>query len=90
MKERKLKMKSIKELIEFLNKLEENNIYYRLNKVRPDALMAEVAVPGERWEIEFVTDSDSDECRVDVERFISDGSISDGKELNVLFEFFSD
>ena len=54
-------MKSIKELIEFLNKLEENNIYYRLNKVRPDALMAEVAVPGERWEIEFVTDSDSDE-----------------------------
>lgn len=35
-------------LNEFLNLLEENQIYYKLNKVRAEAIMVEVAVPGER------------------------------------------
>jgi len=37
----------MKKLIEFLNALEESGIYYKLNKVR-DAIMVEIAVPGER------------------------------------------
>ncbi|MGG2028842.1 hypothetical protein AB1282_24340 [Gottfriedia sp. S16(2024)] len=42
-------MKTIKELIEFLNELETKNIYYRLNKTRDESIMVEVAVPGQRW-----------------------------------------
>ncbi len=42
----------MKKLIGFLERLEEKKIYYKLNKVR-DAIMVEVAIPGERWEVEF-------------------------------------
>ncbi len=46
-------MDTLKGLINFLNELEEKNIYYRLNKTRDGSIMVEVAVPGQRWEIEF-------------------------------------
>ncbi|WP_268926523.1 hypothetical protein ACQRXC_26380 (plasmid) [Niallia taxi] len=39
----------LKKLIDFLNKLELRNIFYKLNKVRDDAIMIEIAVPGQRW-----------------------------------------
>ena len=42
-------MTYIWELIELLNKLEKHRIYYKLNKIRFDAIMIEIAVPGERW-----------------------------------------
>ena len=45
-------------LLDFLNKLEDNHIYYRLNKVR-DAILVEIAVPGARWEVEFLRDKKS-------------------------------
>ncbi len=35
---------------------------------RPEAVMVALAVPGERWEIEFFTDG-----RIEVERFVSQG-----------------
>ena len=69
----------MKKLIDFLNKLEEKNIYYTLNKVR-DAVMVEVAVPGERWEVEFFADG-----AVEVERFVSEGEICGESELEKLF-----
>jgi hypothetical protein len=75
----------LKEFINFLNKLEDSNIFYKLNKVRNEAIMVEVAVPGQRWEIEFMEDS-----TVVIEKFISDGDIYDGKELEVLLKDFSD
>jgi len=74
----------LKRLIEFLNKLEDLKIFYRLNKVR-DAIMVEIAVPGERWEVEFMQDN-----KVVIERFRSDGILKDEKELEVLFRDFSD
>lgn len=43
-------------LNEFLNLLEEKYIFYKLIKVREEAIMVEVAVPGERWEIEYLDD----------------------------------
>jgi len=46
--------------------------------------MVTVVVPGERWEVEFVEDS-----RVDVEVFISPGTISGSEKLDELFERFS-
>jgi hypothetical protein len=50
----------LKEFITFLNKLEENSVFYKLNKIRNEAIMVEVAVPGQRWEIEFLEDGTVD------------------------------
>ena len=75
----------LKEFISFLNKLEENSIFYKLNKVRNEAIMIEVAVPGQRWEIEFLEDD-----TVDIEKFISDKDMYDVYELETLFKEFSD
>ena len=74
----------MKELIKFLDILEENKIYYKLNKVR-DAIMVEIAVPGERWEVVFFQNGD-----IVVEKFISKGKIYDKSELEFLFENFGD
>ncbi len=82
-------MDNLQRLLEFLNKLQASKIYYRLEHVRPDTLMVLVTVPGERWEIEFLADGDTQ-----VEVFYSDkrGVIS-GNEvkqlLNQLFETHS-
>lgn len=72
------------DLIEFLEKLEENKIFYKLSKIR-ESILVEIAAPGERWEIEFMKDG-----TVEIEKFISTGQIFDGKEISVLFEKFSD
>lgn len=72
-------------LNEFLNKLEEKNIFYKLNKVREEAVMVEVAVPGQRWEIEFLDDG-----TVVIEKFLSDGNIYEEAELDTLIRNFSD
>ena len=71
-------------LIEFLDKLEENKIYYRLNKIR-DSILVEIAVPGQRWEVEFMADGE-----IVIEKFISNGQIFDEKEIEILFRDFSD
>ncbi len=83
-------MKYIKELISFLNELEERNIFYKIAKHREDAIMIEVVVPGERWEIELVTYESENECQVEIERFRSDGEISDENALSELFALFSE
>jgi hypothetical protein len=77
-------MNYISELIDFLNKLEENKIYYRLNKIR-DSIMIEVAVPGQRWEIEMMKDGS-----IEIEKFISKGEILDEGEIDILLRDFSD
>ena len=71
-------------LLEFLNKLEECNIYYKLNKIR-DSILVEITVPGERWEVEFFEDG-----KIEIERFVSDGQIKSDSEIALLFEKFSD
>lgn len=46
----------------------------------------EVAVPGQRWEVEFMNDNS-----IEIEKFISDdGDLYDEKELKMLFRDFSD
>jgi hypothetical protein len=50
-----------------IDQLEKRHVPYQLLSVRPEALMVCVAVPGERWEIEFFDDDDS----VLVERFVT-------------------
>jgi len=80
-----LNMDNLKDINNFLNTLEENKIYYRLNKIRPESIMIEVAVPGQRWEIEFIEDG-----TIDIEKFISDGAFYGKEELEVLLNKFSD
>lgn len=46
--------------------------------------MVEVAVLGQRWEIEFM-----DNGMIEIEKIISDGEFYDGKELMVLFKDFT-
>ena len=69
----------MKKLLEFLDALEEKNIYYKLNKVR-NAIMVEVAIPGERWEVEFFDDG-----QIEVEKFISEGVLHNETEFEKLF-----
>ncbi|RKD25909.1 hypothetical protein BEP19_02985 [Ammoniphilus oxalaticus] len=76
---------NLKKLIYFLNQLEKMKIYYKLNKVRNEAIMVEVAVPGQRWEIEFMEDG-----TIEIEKFISDQDFYDSNELDVLLRDFSD
>jgi hypothetical protein len=73
------------DLINFLNKLEDSYIAYKLNKVRDEAIMVEIRVPGERWEVEFMEDG-----TVEIEKFISDGNYYDVNEIEALFKDFSD
>lgn len=75
----------LKDLINFLNQLEKNKIFYKLNKVRDEAIMVEIAVPGQRWEVEFMEDG-----TVEIEKFISDKDMYDIRELDTLFKNFSD
>ena len=78
-------MVGIKGMLYLLNKLEAQQIYYKLDKVRAEAIMVEVAVPGQRWEIEFMDDG-----TVEIEKYISDRNYYDAKELETLFSEFSD
>jgi hypothetical protein len=75
-------------ILDLLRRLDEAKIYYELRHSRDDALMIEVAVPGQRWEIEFV--DYNDEVHVEVERFVSNGHIDDESALDELFAKFSD
>ena len=60
---------SLGTLLRFLDQLDLAKIAYRLERVR-DSIMVVVAVPGERWEVEFFDDG-----QVEVERFSSTGMI---------------
>ena len=83
-------MKCIKDLITFLEKLEQHKIHYTLNKTRINTIMVEIAVPGERWEVEFSTYETNHECGIEIEKFKSDGMMYGEEELDALFRDFSD
>lgn len=60
------------------------NLPYRLSHIREETIAVELAVPGERWEVEFFPDG-----HVEVERFRSDGHIADEAVLDELFTTFA-
>ncbi len=78
-------MDGLKGLIDFLNRLEDKGIYYKMSKIRNESIMVEVAIPGERWEVEFMDDG-----TIEIEKFKSDNDYYDGEELKFLFDNFSD
>jgi hypothetical protein len=69
----------------FLDKLEANAIPYTITRARDEALLINIAVPGERWEVEFMIDG-----AVEIERFRSDGEIADETALVELFARFAE
>jgi hypothetical protein len=78
-------MDNLQRLLEFLNKLGAHKIHYQPLHVRPDTLMVLVTVPGERWEIEFLADGDTQ-----IEIFYSDkrGVLSGAEAEGLLEQLF--
>ena len=79
-----MKTDQFSQLLNFLERLESAKIAYSLRHIREDALMVEVRVPGEIWEVEFLRDDE-----IEIERFRSNGRIEDASLLDVLFARFS-
>ncbi len=76
----------LQKLLDFLSDLDERKIFHRLSQVRPEAIMVEIAVPGERWEVEFFADG-----HVEVEVFGPSPGIVGGDEASRrLYDEFSD
>ena len=70
----------MKKLLNFLNNLEKRKIYYRLEYNREGFIMVLVAIPGERWEVEF-----SDDGKIEIEIFKnSSGVLCDESLLDKL------
>jgi hypothetical protein len=83
-----MKVDAFRQLLELLRRLREAKIAYSLRQSRDDAILVEVNVPGQRWEIEFV--DYGDEVQVEIERFVSNGHIDDEAALDDLFANYSD
>ena len=69
------------ELLKFLCLLEKEGIHYYLEHNRDGFLMVHVAIPGERWEVEF---SASGEVEIEIFKN-SEGVFTDKKLLNEVF-----
>ena len=72
-------------VMHFLDKVEAHGIAYTLTCVREEALMVNIAVPGERWEVGFLCDGE-----VEIERFRSSGAIEDETSFGELFARFAE
>jgi len=62
-----------------------SRIYYTLANPTEGAVMVEISVPGEHWEVEF-----HEEGRVSVEIFASTRGVQGAELLEELFRRFSD
>lgn len=76
-----MKSSGFNKLVLFLQNLEQQSISYTLAHHRDEAIMATVALPGERWEIEFFSDG-----LVEVEKFVSSGEIAQEEALGELLD----
>ena len=72
------------QLEEFLAQLEAARIFFKLCRARSGFVLVEIAVPGERWEVEFGVDG-----VVEVEVFRSDGRVAGAEALGDLFARFA-
>ena len=66
-------------LLNVLDKLRAAGVHFTLRQDRENAVSVDVAVPGERWEIDVLADGS-----VEVEVFKSDGTITDESTLDSL------
>ncbi|RCJ31250.1 hypothetical protein A6769_31335 [Nostoc punctiforme NIES-2108] len=80
-----MKNHGFSKLVTFLNRLEQEKISYTLAHHRDETIMVNVAVAGERWEVEFFEDGS-----VEVERFVSSGEINGEEVFSELFAMYSE
>jgi hypothetical protein len=80
-----LKNRDLTGLLDLLGRLENAKIHFTLARNREDAITVEVAVPGQRWEIDCYGNGE-----MDVEVFKSDGAIRDASAVDALLHDFSD
>jgi len=72
----------MKKLLKFLTDLEKRKIHYQLEHNRDKFVMVYVAIPGERWEVEFSADGE-----VEIEIFTnSKGVFTEEKMLQKLLK----
>lgn len=70
-------MSTLADLQQFLGKLQDTRTWYRrLTSEREGAVMVHLALPGERWEVEFFPDRE-----LEIEIFKSDGEIFGPQKL---------
>ena len=72
----------MKKLLQFLTNLEKRNIHYQIEHNRDEFIMVNVAIPGERWEVEF---SQSGEIEIEIFKN-SKGVFTDEKLLQKLLK----
>ena len=76
---------SLQQLLDFLDKLEEHHVFFRIDRCRSEAIMVRIDVPGERWEVEFMADG-----TIETEVFRNGAGIESGESpLDRLFGEFS-
>jgi hypothetical protein len=63
-------------LLDFLARLRAAGVHFELTQIRPETIAVEVAVPGQRWEVEFFADGS-----VEIERFRSSGDVETDESL---------
>jgi hypothetical protein len=78
-------MTALSKAAEFRRELDRRHVAYELQIVRDEALMMSVAVPGERWEVEFFDDG-----RIELERFVSQGVAEAPSALAELVAWFDE
>ena len=72
-------------LHQFIRELDARGTHYALTSVRDGAVMVQITLPGERWEVEFFDDREPE-----VEVFCSDGAIFGPEKLAELREKTTD
>jgi hypothetical protein len=72
-------------LLAFIAELDRRSIHYSIASHRSMALMVEIDLPGEKWEVEFM-----DGGGLEIERFRSDGQIADETALADLWAATND
>ena len=66
---------------EFIRELDASGTRYAVTSVRDGAVMVEVTLPGERWEVEFF-----DDRQPEIEVFVSDGTVHGPEKFAELWE----
>lgn len=78
--ERHTMTNALEKLLGFLRELDARRVHYRLSRPRDEAVMVEVFVPGQRWEVEFFADA-----HVEIEVFRSIGGVREESALEELW-----
>ena len=71
--------------VAFLEKLDHQRVSYTVAHNREDTVTVFVALPGERWEIEFLSDGS-----IEIEKFLSSGEIHGAESLGELFARYAE